>query len=77
MMTFIKLDKASNEWINLDKVVAVDVSGNDPSRTVRIWYDKSGTFTAETVASGLADEATAVAVARQVIAGTSKELDLT
>ena len=76
-MAFIKLDKASNEWINLAKVVSVDVSGNDPNRTVRIGYDKSGTFTVETVADGLANEAAAVAVARQVIAGLSQEIDLT
>ena len=76
-MSFIKIDKASEEWVSLDEVVVVDVSGSDPNRTVRIWYHKNGTLTAETVASGLANVTDAVAVARQVIAGTSKELDLT
>lgn len=75
-MAFIKIDKASEEWVNLDEVVVVDVSGNDPNRTVRIWYHKNGTLTAETVATA-ANLTDAVAIARQVIAGTSKELDLT
>lgn len=76
-MSFIKTDKASNEWINLDHVVLVDVSGGSLT-DVRVAYtENDGTaLVYEKVAVG-ADTAEAIALARQVIQGASREVDLT
>lgn len=76
-MSFIKADKGSNEWINLDHVVLVDVSGGSLT-DVRVAYtENDGTaLVYEKVAVG-ADTAEAIALARQVIQGASREIDLT
>lgn len=71
-MAFVKLDKASPEWVNLDYVVQVEVSGVD----VKVLYLKNGTPTSEKVATG-ADAAEAVTLARRVVQGLSGEIDLT
>lgn len=71
-MAFIKLDKATPEWVNLDHVSQVEVSGS----VVRVVYLKAGVATTETVATG-ADAAEAALLAQQVIHQVSGEVDLT
>ena len=76
-MAFVKADKGSNEWINLDHVVLVDVSGGSLT-DVRVAYTEGdGTaLTYEKVATG-ADTAEAVELARRIIRDASEEIDLT
>lgn len=54
-MAFVKADKASSEWINLDYVVRVDVSGDGEDRSVRVYVE--GEPVPVTVASGLSVQA--------------------
>lgn len=52
-MAFVKLDKPTPEWVNLDYVVKVDISGVGDDRSVRVWLE--GELVPATVASGLSE----------------------
>lgn len=52
-MAFVKLDKATDEWVNLDYVVKVDISGDGEDRVVRVWLDHDGSLVPYVVARGV------------------------